>query len=138
MNHTGFNATCTSHLSFSIRRSAKITDKTQKILSVVVLPTRLERARISPRDFKSLVFANFTTVADECLIILTGFWVVRSKVYPHPLKPQSCYSSRELLAYSCSANNSNVAVFSNFRFGEPYGTRSRDPQIKSLLLYQLS
>ena len=59
MNYTGFDVTCTSHLSFGIRRSAKITDKMQKILFVVVLPTRFERARISPRDFKSLVSANF-------------------------------------------------------------------------------
>lgn len=34
VNHTGFDVTCTSHLNFSIRRSAKITDKTiNKIIS---------------------------------------------------------------------------------------------------------
>ena len=33
MNHTGFDVTCTSHLSFGIRRSAKITDKTIHIFN---------------------------------------------------------------------------------------------------------
>lgn len=91
------------------------------VLSVLVLPNGFQPLHLSVLDFESSVSCNSTIRVDECLIILTGFWVVHSKVYPHPLKPQSCYSSRELLAYSCSTNNPNVAVFSNFGFGLPSG-----------------
>ena len=101
------------------------------VLSVLVLPDGFQPSHLSVLDFESSVSCNFTIGADECLIILTGFWAVHSKVYPHPLKPQSRYPSRELLAYSCSTNNPNVAVFSNFRFGLPSGTRIHTVRILS-------
>ena len=107
------------------------------VLSVLVLPNGFQPLHLSVLDFESSVSCNSTIRVDECLIILTGFWVVHSKVYPHPLKPQSCYSSRELLAYSCSTNNANVAVFSNFGFGVCERTRISNFWIKSSVFYQL-
>ena len=48
-----------------------------EIKRALVLPTELESAWISPRNFKFLVYTFSTTVADECLIILTGFgWFI--------------------------------------------------------------
>ena len=46
------------------------------ILSVRVLPTRFQLVCLMAMNFKFIVYGNSTTVADECLIILTGFWVV--------------------------------------------------------------
>ena len=42
----------------------------------MVLPTRFQLVCLMAMNFKFIVYGSSTTVADECLIILTGFWVV--------------------------------------------------------------
>ena len=109
------------------------------ILSVMVLPTELESAQISLRNFKFLVYSISTTVADECLIILTGIgWfivlVISSSAKTTKLLSVS-WTKRLLLDY-CTSDNE--AVFCNFGFGVREGTRNPDPLIKSQMLCRLS
>ena len=105
----------------------------------MVLPTRFQLASLMAMNFKFIVYGNSTTVADECLIILTGIgWfivlVISSSAKTTKLLSVS-WTKRLLLDY-CTSDNE--AVFCNFGFGVREGTRNPDPLIKSQMLYQLS
>ena len=105
----------------------------------MVLPTRFQLASLMARRFKLLVYGSSTTVADECLIILTGIgWfivlVISSSAKTTKLLSVS-WTKRLLLDY-CTSDNE--AAFCNFGFGVREGTRNPDPLIKSQMLYQLS
>ena len=105
----------------------------------MVLPTRFQLVCLMAMNFKFIVYGNSTTVADECLIILTGIgWfivlVISSSAKTTKLLSVS-WTKRLLLDY-CTSDNE--AVFCNFGFGVREGTRNPDPLIKSQMLYQLS
>ena len=105
----------------------------------MVLPTRFQLVCLMAMNFKFIVYGNSTTVADECLIILTGIgWfivlVISSSAKTTKLLSVS-WTKRLLLVY-CTSDNE--AVFCNFGFGVREGTRNPDPLIKSQMLYQLS
>ena len=105
----------------------------------MVLPTRFQLVSLMARRFKLLVYGSSTTVADECLIILTGIGrfiilVISSSAKTTKLLSVS-WTKRLLLDY-CTSDNE--AVFCQVLIGVREGTRNPDPLIKSQMLYQLS
>ena len=105
----------------------------------MVLPTRFQLVCLMAMNFKFIVYGNSTTVADECLIILTGIgWfivlVISSSAKTTKLLSVS-WTQRLLLGY-CTSDNE--AAFCNFGFGIREGARNPDPLIKSQMLYRLS
>ena len=105
----------------------------------MVLPTRFQLVCLMAMNFKFIVYGNSTTVADECLINLTGigwFIVLLISSSAKTTKLLSVSWTKRLLLDYCTSDNE--AVFCNFRFGIREGTRNPDPQLKRLLLYQLS
>ena len=83
----------------------------------MVLPTRFQLASLMARRFKLLVYGSSTTVADECLIILTGigWFILKSNSSAKTTKLLSVSWTKRLLLGYCTTNY--VAVFCNFRFG---------------------
>ena len=104
----------------------------------LVLPTRFQLVCLMAMNFKFIVYGSSTTVADECLINLTGIWwfILKSYSSAKTTKLLSVSWTKRLLLVYCTSDNE--AVFCNFRFGIREGTRNPDPQLKRLLLYRLS
>ena len=104
----------------------------------MVLPTRFQLVCLMAMNFKFIVYGSSTTVADECLINLTGigWFILKSYSSAKTTKLLSVSWTKRLLLVYCTSDNE--AVFCNFRFGVREGVWNPDPQLKRLLLYRLS
>ena len=99
----------------------------------MVLPTRFQLVCLMAMNFKFIVYGSSTTVADECLIILTGIgWFILKNSSAKTTKLLSVSWTKRLLLVYCTSDCE--AVFCNFGFGVREGTRNPDPLIKSQML----
>ena len=80
------------------------------------------------------MYGNSTTVADECLINLTGigWFILKSYSSAKTTKLLSVSWTKRLLLVYCTSDNE--AVFRQVLIGVREGTRNPDPLIKSQML----